>query len=357
MNHFWRNLTSFTKRERKGSLIFIILILATLLAGKFVPEYIEKKPWYIIEDSATVNLWIKNIKKQQELSLHKFNPNKVTIEELYDMGIPSSLASGWVKYIDAGGRFYRKTDLRKIYGMPDTLFAKLEPYAQIPKKQKDKYFYQEEPSRTGHKPGPLKEFDPNTFTKQKLIGAGIKPGIAENIINYRNAGGNFKNKKDLLKIYAIDSSYFNRIKSYLKLNTEVEQIIKIDSVELNSASVEELMQLKIKKSVAHRIINYRKLLGGFFTHQQLKEVYEIDSYTINKLHKSSWIDTLLIDQIEVNEVDEYELAKHPYLNRKSAEQIRKYRDFATEIESFDELFDLGIIEEQSMEKLRYYLLF
>jgi len=357
MNHFWRNLASFTKRERRGAFIFTTLLIVILFAGKFVPGFIEQSPWYVIEDSAKVKSWIDNLKQQQKLNLSKFNPNKVAIEDLYNMGIPSSVASGWIKYLDAGGHFYNKSDLRKLYGMPDTLYAKLEPWLRIPQKRARYYNYQEAQSGLEKKTKPLKNFNPNTYSEDMLIDAGVKAGIAKNIISYRNAGGNFYVKTDLMKLYAVDDAYFNQLKPYINIDAEASQIIKVDSVELNSTTIDELLQLNIKKNVARRIINYRELLGGFYSHKQLDEVYHIDPYTITKLNESSWIDTLLIKTIDINKVDEYNLAQHPYITRKVAEQIRKYRDFASEIESLDELFNLGIMEPQSREKLKYYLLF
>lgn len=357
MNHFWKNIASFTKRERRGAFLMILILFAIIGTKQFIPKITQLNTIYSVSDSTQIKQWLSALQQRSELDLRKFNPNEVSVKELSEMGIPASLATGWVKYLDAGGRFYQKSDVRKIYGMADTLYARLEPYIQLPRKKRRNYAYQESTYKKSKVSSTLKKFNPNEDSKQQLFKSGLQVQVVENIVNYRNAGGTFQQKEDVLKLYALDREYYKEIESFIQLPKEPKQVVKVDSVELNSATVEELEQLSINKLLASRIINYRDMLGGFYSHKQLHEVYNIDRYTINILQRSSWIDTLLITPIEVNKVKEFNLSRHPYISRKAAEQIRKYRDFASEIKNFKELSKLGIIEGNSEEKLRYYLMF
>lgn len=360
MNHFWRNLSAFTRRERRGALIFAMILIIIIAAGQLLPRFFQHKPWFVVEDTAFINQWTRKMEAKSILKLQRFNPNNASLKDLTQMGIPASIASSWVKYLDAGGKFYNKSDLRKLYGMPDSLYIRLEPYLKMPARKKNTYTYQYQQAQKQQKKSELSAFNPNTYSKKELTGAGLPEHIASNIINYRKSGGEFRVKKDLLKIYVIDSTDYNKFEPFIELPQKVtddKQIVKLDSVELNSTTIEELKQLHVKAYIANSIINYRDLLGGFFAHHQLKEVYYIDTTTINLLKASSWIDTLLIKPVEINKATENQLSSHPYITRNTASQIRKYRDFAGEIANWKELHSINVLDDTLARKLRYYLLF
>jgi len=46
-------------------------------------------------------------------------------------------------------------------------------------------------------------FDPNIESKEQLIHKGLSKRVVNNIINYRNKGGRFKIKKDLVRLYSL----------------------------------------------------------------------------------------------------------------------------------------------------------
>ncbi len=355
MNHFWQNITSFTQRERRGAIVFVLILICITGINQAIPHVFKKEPWYIVKDTAWVNQWKQSVLKQARLDLKKFNPNKISENELLQMGIPASLARSWVKYTSAGGYFATKPDLLKLYGLHDTLYAQIEPYITIPKRAKHKPYYHQKYKPKNEKQKPLKKFDPNTNTRNQLLQSGLKPKVVKTIISYRKAGGRFENKEDLQKLYTIDSVEYKRISDFVDLPKKSTELVKIDSIEINSATKTDFIQINIKSFMAGRIIKYRELLGGFYTFAQLKEVYNIDSTTILALKKSSWIDTLLIKHISINSATEQEFAKHPYINRRQAGQIYKYQKFVGRISEKDEIRELKIMNSDTYKKLKPYL--
>src|SRR5690606_7965237 len=137
--------------------------------------------------------------------------------------------------------------------------------------------------------------DPNTASLNDFIQLGLRPKVAQNMVNYRNKGGKFDKKEDLAKIYTLSQEDYQRLApdinrksnitkpEYVKENTAGKSYNNNNNnyqsksnapVAVNSCTQEQLMQLKgIGTGYANRIIKYRDILGGYVDIAQLKEVY------------------------------------------------------------------------------------
>ena len=62
----------------------------------------------------------------------RFDPNTVTLDELRRLGFTDKQAEAIDRYRQKGGRFRRKSDFARSYVVSDTLYARLEPYIDIP---------------------------------------------------------------------------------------------------------------------------------------------------------------------------------------------------------------------------------
>ena len=111
-----------------------------------------------------------------------FNPNTVTLEELQRLGLSARQAESIENYRSKGGRFRSKADFQKMYVVSDTLFARLEPYIDIPK------------------------LELNAADSAALVSLhGIGPWYARKILDYRDRLGGFFAKEQLLEIDGIDA--------------------------------------------------------------------------------------------------------------------------------------------------------
>lgn len=63
----------------------------------------------------------------------RFDPNTCTHEDFMRLGFSSKQAESIINYRNKGGRFRRKTDFAKSYVVSDSIYARLEPYIDIPK--------------------------------------------------------------------------------------------------------------------------------------------------------------------------------------------------------------------------------
>jgi competence protein ComEA len=222
---------------------------------------------------------------------------------------------------------------------------------------------------TQHIPSTLFSFDPNKATHAELTSLGFSKTLASRIENYRNKGGEFRIKQDLLRLYGMDSSLYTQLYAYMllpeslvkpeKFITEKKNIAKIEKIktDLNQADTAALKQVYgIGEKLSLRIINYRNSLGGFIQTSQLKEVYGLDSAVVERILQNFFIPDLVVPvKLNINTANEEVLAKHPYIKYKNAKAIVAYRYQHKTFNALDELLNIKVIDQNAFEKMKPYL--
>jgi competence protein ComEA len=66
-------------------------------------------------------------------SLFVFDPNTASLQEFQKLGLSEKQASTIKNYLNKGGSFKTKEDLKKIYGISADQYNQLEPYIFIEK--------------------------------------------------------------------------------------------------------------------------------------------------------------------------------------------------------------------------------
>jgi len=206
-------------------------------------------------------------------------------------------------------------------------------------------------------------FDPNTVKKEQLKKLGFSSSQISVLLNYRKKGGNFYYKEDLLKIYGIKERQYKYLRPYIKIENierssdsiKVEEVIET-RVELNSASMEEIITLKgIGESYAKRVIKYRDLLGGYVNKEQLLEIYGMDSSRYNMFSDFVDLDTSLIHKMNINKVKFKTLLKHPYLNKYQTQSIMKYREIIGKFDRIEQIPENNLILNEGYIKIKPYI--
>ena len=128
-------------------------------------------------------------------------------------------------------------------------------------------------------------------------------------------------------------------------------------VELNQADTLTLKKIPgIGSTFARRIVGYRELLGGFYTVEQLAEVYGIDEERYNSLSPWFKVDTTRIRPLRVNQLSYKELLRHPYLNASQVRQLDRLRRKAP-LQSWNDFILLEEFSSVDYQRLRPYLSF
>ncbi|NNK81101.1 MAG: hypothetical protein HKO93_06360 [Flavobacteriales bacterium] len=242
------------------------------------------------------------------------------------------------------------------------------------KVQYNKYGKKEDPL-----PSPI-YFDPNTLDSTGYVSLGFSPKQASSINRYFERGGRVNKVEDFKRIYVVNDFMFDRLKDYIR----IESVTKVASsqdisdnvesqekesdektldkplvVDINNASSEELIALKgIGPIYSKRILSYRDLLGGYYTIDQLYEVYGLKDHTeiIDALRPSLTVDISSIEKIDINRADWKALVKHPYIDDKVANSIIKMRESHGLYRSVDEISESHLISEKLLQKISPYLM-
>lgn len=206
-------------------------------------------------------------------------------------------------------------------------------------------------------------FDPNTVSLDSLMELGLSRKQAEVFVKYRFKGGRFRTPDDIDKIFVIDSATKSRLKPLVRIVPFTDTIghqraidTKPIQIELNSADTLSLLKLKgIGSTFAKRIVSYRNLLGGFYSIEQLSEVYGFTPQLVDQLRPNINIDTTRIQKINLNLIKYDELKTHPYVNDYQAKAIIYYRSQKGTFKTLDELWQNKLLPRDRFEKLKHYL--
>lgn len=223
-------------------------------------------------------------------------------------------------------------------------------------------------------------FDPNTASLNDFVRLGLKPKVAQTILNYRNKGGRFYQKEDFSKIYTLSEQDYKRLLPYIRIagsparayatSKDSPKSEKPDDAEnaphsypqkqdkpvlINTAAAQDLMQIRgIGNGYASRIIKYREILGGYHKVEQLKEVYGMSDSLYEAIKPFIVIEPEHIKLIAVNVASEEELYKHPYI-RKMAKYIVSYRNEIGGFKQVEDFKQVPLINEEIYRKIVPYL--
>lgn len=308
MLKFIKEYFNLSNTEQKGIIGLVLIILFVFIGTRLffmfqpaaeIPQDNTSILAQFYEDSTSFQKQEKyadnySPEEIETISYFKFNPNTVSKKELKLLGFDGKTANILINFRNKGGKFYKKEDLKKVYGVNEQLYNKLEPYISIPQKEyaKKNYTYQDEE-----------------------------------------------------KIDKIKSDYQKEVKK------DYQPVI----VNINTADSITLTNIKgIGATYASRIIKYRNLLGGFNSTEQLKEVYGINNEVYAGLENQIKV-VGTVKQINVNTASWAELKNHPYINSNMANIITKYVKSNGKVSDLDKILNPSIFDEQTIQKIKPYL--
>jgi DNA uptake protein ComE-like DNA-binding protein len=291
-----REFFAFSKGDRDAVIALAILILITGTFHIVLKFAINSTPADHSRFESSVNGWLALCDTTQTMNtcLFEFDPNTVSGSQLESLPLPKKVKNNLLKYRAAGGRLYKPGDLKKIYGMNDSILGKVKEYIKF--------------ENIG---------DSNDYIKDHFIKHSEK-----------------------------DSSTFPA--------TVSDSVLSI--VELNSADSLQLVRLRgIGPVFAARIIRFRNLLGGFYSKNQLLEVYNFPEETFYQIRRYITVDASVVKKIRINYAGYSELIRHPYLEKADILKILDYREKHGAFSSTEQVLKLNFTDSLKKEKVIHYL--
>lgn len=298
-----RDYFSFNKNERIGLIILLSFILIVLIANKLIyyfetPAKADLQKFQQILDEIEIAGREKAVEPQFGGSFFSFDPNTIDQARLDSFRLPPNIKRNLLAYRAKGGKFYGVNDLRKIYGMNDSIFDAVKEYVHV-----------------------------------ELI-----------------------HQQNKLPVQKQAAQADNSTEAALEKPENTKMAVQIEPVELNSATAADLEKLSgIGEKLSERIVKYRDLLGGFSELGQLSEVYGLKPETIERILPYLRLDSELIEKINVNFADAQQLAKHPYITQETARAIIGFRSQSGFINDISVLQLKNVLDESNYKKIYPYL--
>ena len=160
----------------------------------------------------------------------------------------------------------------------------------------------------------------------------------------------------------------NQIALYQKENnqrefkyTKQEKLKDSEYIFLNETDTAQWKKVPgIGSAYASRIVKYNKLLGGFTSITQLREVYGIDDELFDNISLYVMEEDNIINKckkLEVNKLEFKEIVAHPYIDYEQTKAIVNLRRRIGNITSIDELAMLDEFTPEDIIRITPYLQF
>ncbi|HET7118501.1 MAG TPA: helix-hairpin-helix domain-containing protein, partial [Hanamia sp.] len=297
---FLKDYFSFTKKERKGIIFTVCIILVIIILPQFFPYFIKEEKMDTIQfekeiaqlkiDSSSKKNYTKNYDEEyyndytpsakknyysKNADLFFFDPNTATINDWMRLGIREKTANTIQKYISKGGKFYKPEDIKKIWGLSKTDAERLIPYVSIKNEKKEYTHYEQKeyPDKKNYSnKKEIQKIDINLAdTAQYISLPGIGSKLSKRIIAFREKLGGFYSIDQVGETYFLPDSTFQKIKPYLVLNSKT-----IKKININSAAIDEMKSHPyIKYNIANAIFQYRQQHGNFNSVEEIKKIMTV----------------------------------------------------------------------------------
>lgn len=259
------------------------------------------------QDSLRKAQWKKQYPRDTiALHLQPFDPNTADSATLVHLGLKKWQVSNMLKYRAKNGRYRNPEDLKRMYGMTDSIYHALLPYIRI-----------------------------DTVA----------------VLQFRDS------------LHRSQQEALNR--DTMSLDTMPRYIShKRDTVlNLRTADTTSLQMIRgIGTYRAKQIVRYREQLGGFVSVEQLREVKALqplfaDSLSADSLLSHFVLDSVFVEPLRVNSMHLERLQRHPYLSFEQAKAIYELRRRKIRLKSIEQLRVLDCLTEADLLRLQPYLHF
>ena len=217
-------------------------------------------------------------------------------------------------------------------------------------------------------------FDPNQISYSELVSMGLPPFVSKNLVRYRESGGSYKNATDLKRLYGMNDSIWQILAPLVKVG--YQDSIEIDQQSIESSKperkgypatlrfdlniVDTTMLKKIKgigPVLSKRIIKYREALGGFYSVEQLLEVYHLPPSVVDEIRNYAHLelDEYPLHKLNLNQLDYTSLASHPYISYNLAKTIVAFRDQHGPFLHLEDLKKIHLVDDSTYLRVSPYL--
>jgi len=216
MINSWEAYFIFSEKERKGIIVLGAILTLSIVFTLLVPHKKE-----LVGKTSPLTI--------PKLHLFTFDPNTIDSANAIHLGIPLKQVNTLMHYREKGGRFYKKEDILKLYGLDPVIAHQLIPYIELTSSESKWSSYKN-----------------------------------------RDKGNSFKSNYEDVRTYKMNHYKEKNGGPWLKMKSGSVSW----TIDINEADASEWHdKTKLPMNIVHQIINFKNHLGGFTHSLQLKKVY------------------------------------------------------------------------------------
>lgn len=360
-----KDLLYFTQTERQG-VIFLVLLISAIYIFPFM---YKSERFQAVDDEKLAQLSFVNFQSKEETKpaeLHPFNPDTTGFQSFLQFGLSEKIANRILNYRDHGGHFDNDADFRKIYGLAQADFDRLQPFLRFSKVTRPS----ERVGKTMEKKDTLFPFDPNGIAYEGLLDLGVPEKTAAIWMKFLKSGGTFRTEEDVKKIYGMTEPLYIRLKPWVKIppneglkpmnyssgpgfSKKKQPMVPVD---INKSTVEDWKTLPgIGQTRAERIIAFREKLGGFCFTDQVGETRGLPDSVFQEI-KPFLTSSPIFKKLHLNTCSAQEFSDHPYFSPRQAAVLVAYRNNHGPFAAVGEIRKvIPLNDEKWLEKIMPYL--
>lgn len=292
LRFFIRKYLGFSRTEANGFIILIPLMVILVLSPSILKQVLLQTDRPDNQrDIELLQEWISEIEgniKTEELAQKKpetfdFDPNTSSPSELEQLGFSNTTAQRISKYRAAGGRFFKREELLKIYGISEPRVRVLWEHIKI--RKISKVYAKKKAGKKVYTPSskktklvvkrPLNPAPADSIMKIR----GIGPVLSKRIVKYRERLGGFIHKNQLTEVYGLKADIQNKLWQQFELDS-----LNIRSININTIPDSVLWKHPyLSYAQAKAIVAYRDQHGPFSKPEGIQKIKIVNDSTLSKI--------------------------------------------------------------------------
>ena len=286
-----------TGEQWLGLLVLGVIIAATLVGMKYLQP--ANEPTILVEDSVKTDFkdyqvkqdslykakWKKTYKRDTiAIRMQMFDPNTVDSMTLLHLGFKPWQAKNMLKYRAKGGKYRKKEDLKKLYGMTDSMYLALTPYIYIKDSivvdsaRIDSVRTDSLPKWKSTKKDTILNLRTADTTELKLI-RGIGSYRAKMIVRYREQLGGYAQVEQIMEARGMDKVIADSILPHFYIDSVVVNKIPINHIRPEVLQRHPYLNFEQAKA----IYEYRRKHIRIKSAEELKKIKGLSPTDIEKI--------------------------------------------------------------------------
>lgn len=252
----------FSKKEKKGiGVLGILLTISLIWTWCLSPS----KNSQVLPSTFQKYGHEKKERFKLPTSFFIFDPNTMDSQAALLLGMTPKQIKTLLKYRNRGGRFYKKEDIFKLYGIDSLLANAMLPFIKIAASVKREKFWKIDLNEMN-----VKEWRQTSLLTEMQI---------QNIQKYHISKGSFYSIYELQKVYGISDTLFQILKPHLWVSKNGKQILNSRTMNFNQwkslglFSDKQIFQILAIRKQQKGEIGWKKLVVLFdLTQDQAKMI-------------------------------------------------------------------------------------